>query len=105
VVVEPTKRLGRACGVFDRVVVDGIVNGVGRMTSGGAWLSSWFEKYVIYGFLNVIGYGNHLGAALFRRLQSGYVHHYAVILVIGFFLLVCLLWWWQGGGVSALLVQ
>jgi NADH-quinone oxidoreductase subunit L len=105
VVVEPAKRLGRAWGVFDRVVVDGIVNGVGRMTSGGAWLSSWFEKYVIYGFLNVIGYGNHLAAALFRRLQSGYVHHYAVILVIGFFLLVCLLWWWQGGGVSALLVQ
>jgi NADH-quinone oxidoreductase subunit L len=68
--VEPSKRLGQAWGWFDRVVIDGIVNGVGRMTSGGAWLSTWIEKHVIYAFLNVIGYGNHLGAAVFRRLQT-----------------------------------
>jgi len=82
------------------VVIDGIVNGVGRMTSGGAWLSTWIEKHVIYAFLNVIGYGNHLGAAVFRRLQTGYVHHYAVILIVGLFLMVTFFVWWQGGGVE-----
>ena len=104
-VVEPSKRLGLAWGWFDRVVIDGMVNGVGRMTSGGAWLSTWIEKYVIYGFLNVIGYSNHLGAAVFRRLQTGYVHHYAVILLVGLFLMVTFFVWWQGGGVERLLVQ
>jgi NADH-quinone oxidoreductase subunit L len=103
--VEPSKQLGSAWGWFDRVVIDGIVNGVGRMTSGGAWLSTWIEKHVLYAFLNVIGYGNHLGAALFRRLQTGYVHHYAVILLVGLFLMVTFFVWWQGGGVERLLVQ
>ena len=103
--VEPSKRLGLAWGWFDRVVVDGIVNGVGRMTSGGAWLSTWIEKHVLYAFLNVIGYGNHLGAAVFRRLQTGYVHHYAVILLVGLFLMVTFFVWWQSGGVGRLPVQ
>ena len=104
-VVEPSKQLGRAWGVFDRVVIDGIVNGVGRLTTGGAWLSTWIEKYILYAFLNVIGYGNHLGARVFRRLQTGYVHHYAFILVVGLFLMVYVILWWRGESFSGLLVQ
>jgi NADH-quinone oxidoreductase subunit L len=52
---------------------------------------------VIYGFLNIIGYGNHLVARSWRRLQSGMVHHYAAIIVAGLFILVHLiLLWWSG---------
>jgi NADH-quinone oxidoreductase subunit L len=105
VFVDPSKRLGRVWGVFDRVVIDGIVNGVGRLTTGGAWLSTWIEKYILYAFLNVIGYGNHVGARVLRRLQTGYVHHYAFILVVGLFLMVYVILWWRGESFSGLLVQ
>ncbi|MBI3606582.1 MAG: NADH-quinone oxidoreductase subunit L [Nitrospirae bacterium] len=104
VFVEPSKRLGRAWGVFDRIVIDGIVNGVGRLTTSGAWLSTWIEKYILYGFLNVIGYSNHLGARVLRRLQTGYVHHYAFIVVVGLFLMVYVILWWHGDNFSGLLV-
>ena len=85
--VEPLKRLGAMLDWFDRTVIDGIVRGVGRLTDWGASGSTWMEKYIIYGGLNVIGYSNHLAAREGRKLQSGMVHHYAAIIVAGLFLL------------------
>ena len=85
--VEPCKRWGELLDWFDRTVVDGIVRGVGRLAELGSAGSTWFEKHVIYGGLNVIGYGNHLAAREGRRMQSGMVHHYAGIIVAGLFLL------------------
>ncbi|WP_447973712.1 NADH-quinone oxidoreductase subunit L [Nitrospira sp. Kam-Ns4a] len=105
IVVEPTKRLGRLWDWFDRTVVDGIVRGVGRLTEAGSVGSTWFEKHVIYGTINVIGYGNHLAARTWRKLQSGLVHHYAAIIVAGLFLLVhlVLLWWTSSSGIGVAL--
>lgn len=85
--VEPTKKLGHLLDWFDQVVLDGIVRGVGQMTELGAAASTWAEKHVVYGGLNIIGYGNHLLAKQWRQLQSGMVHHYAAIIVAGLFLL------------------
>jgi NADH-quinone oxidoreductase subunit L len=85
--VEPTKKLGLMLDWFDRTVIDGIVRAVGQMAELGAAGSTWVEKHVIYGGLNVIGYGNHLIARQWRQLQSGMVHHYAAIIVAGLFLL------------------
>jgi NADH-quinone oxidoreductase subunit L len=97
VIVEPTKRLGMVWDWFDRTVIDGVVVGVGRLTESGASASTWIEKHVIYGFLNVIGYCNHLTARSWRKLQSGMVHHYAAIIIAGLFILVHLiLAWWTG---------
>jgi NADH-quinone oxidoreductase subunit L len=85
--VEPTKKLGRLLDWFDRTVIDGLVYGVAQLAGLAAAGSTWAEKYVIYGGLNVIGYGNHLAARQWRKLQSGMVHHYAAIIVAGLFLL------------------
>jgi NADH-quinone oxidoreductase subunit L len=96
-VVEPVKRLGMACDWFDRTVIDGMVRAVGRFTEVGSAASTSFEKYVIYGFLNIVGYTNHLAARSWRKLQSGMVHHYAAIIVAGLFILLHLiLIWWTG---------
>mgnify|MGYP001590671162 CR=1 FL=1 len=95
--VEPTKKLGVAWDWFDRNVIDRIVIEVGRLTEGGSAGATWIEKHVIYAFLNVIGYANHLTARAWRKLQSGMVHHYAAIIVAGLFILVhLLLVWWTG---------
>ena len=75
------------------------------MTEGGAWLSTWIEKHVIYGTINVIGFANHVAARAWRKLQSGMVHHYAALIVAGLFILVHLIivWWTTGsGGIVAL---
>ena len=85
--VEPTKRLGEFLDWFDRIVIDGLVNGVAQMAEWGSAGSTWVEKYVVYAGLNVIGLGNHLAARQGRKLQSGMVHHYAAIIVAGLFLL------------------
>jgi NADH-quinone oxidoreductase subunit L len=99
-VVEPVKRWGRRCDAVDTGVVDGAVVGVRRLNEASAAASTWVEKYVIYGGLNVTGFANHLAARVLRRLQTGLVHHYATILVAGFVLLVNLivLLLWVGGG-------
>ncbi|HEY6084643.1 MAG TPA: proton-conducting transporter membrane subunit, partial [Nitrospira sp.] len=85
--VEPIKKLGLMFDWFDRTVIDGLVRTVGQLAELGAAGSTWIEKHVIYGGLNVIGYGNHVMAKQWRQLQSGMVHHYAAIIVAGLFLL------------------
>jgi NADH-quinone oxidoreductase subunit L len=105
-VVEPTKQLGMVCDWFDRTVIDGIVMGVWRLTQSGSALSTGFEKYVIYGLINVAGYTNHLAARSWRKLQSGMVHHYAAMIVAGLFILVHLiLAWWTGSSVIGLALR
>jgi NADH-quinone oxidoreductase subunit L len=100
-VVEPTKALGRAWDWFDKTIIDGLVRGMGELTEGSAWLSTWIEKHVVYAGLNVIGYSNHLAARAWRKLQSGQVHHYAAIIVAGLFILVHLAFvWWTTGTVG-----
>jgi len=106
VFVEPTKKLGVAWDWFDRMVIDRIVIDVGRLTEGGSAGATWIEKHVIYAFLNIIGYGNHLAARAWRKLQSGMVHHYAAIIVAGLFILVhLLLVWWTGTSPAGLALK
>ncbi len=85
--VEPIKKLGLLFDWLDHTVIDGLVRAVGQLAELGAAGSTWVEKHVIYGGLNVIGYGNHVMAKQWRQLQSGMVHHYAAIIVAGLFLL------------------
>jgi multicomponent Na+:H+ antiporter subunit D len=87
-VIDPMKRFVARCRSFDITIIDGMVNGAGDSVFEGSRVSNLFEKYVVYGFINVTGYANHLGARLFRRLQTGSVHHYAMVLIVGIFLFV-----------------
>jgi NADH-quinone oxidoreductase subunit L len=103
-VVEPSKDLGRVANRFDDRIIDGIVNAVGNLTQAGAALSTWIEKYVIYGILNITGYLNHIAAGILRKIQSGQVHHYAALLVIGIFILVNLYLWFFSDTTMAVLL-
>jgi len=97
--VEPSKGAGRLLDRMDTVVVDRAVVAVEQVTDLNAAGSTWFEKYVIYGLINVMGYANHVGARILRQLQTGLVHHYAAILVTGLVVLVNLIMlflWWGG---------
>lgn len=87
-IIRPTQWFIVLCRKFDVGVIDRIVNEVGRGVFGGGWFSNLFEKYVVYGLINVIGYANHLAAHLFKKLQTGSVHNYAMIVIVGIFILV-----------------
>ena len=96
-VVEPCKRLGILWDWIDQHIIDEMVLTVGRMTDTGSSGITWVEKHVIYGGLNIIGYGNHLAARSWRKLQSGMVHHYVAVIVIGFVALVHVILLWFVG--------
>lgn len=87
-IIGSTLRRVAACRAFDANRIDGLVNAIGRGVFSGGKMATWIEKYLIYGLVNWIGYGNHVAARLFKRLQTGRVNHYAMILIVGVFVLV-----------------
>ena len=95
--VEPCKRLGEVWDWIDRNIIDRFIRGVGNMTDVSSAGITWTEKHVIYAGLNVVGYGHHLAAWAWRKLQSGMVHHYAAVIVIGLAILVHVAYLWFTG--------
>ncbi|HET6370701.1 MAG TPA: Na(+)/H(+) antiporter subunit D [Nitrospiria bacterium] len=87
-IIRPGLAVARICALVDTRIIDGTVNEVGRTVFSGSGFSTFVEKYVVYGFLNFVAYANHIAARIFRRLQTGSVHAYAMIIIIGIFILV-----------------
>jgi NADH-quinone oxidoreductase subunit L len=74
---------------FDAGFIDGfLVNGSRHMTVAAAYLSGFFDKYVIDGLVNLTGWVLQLGSRVFRRLQTGVVSQYAMVIAVGMFVLV-----------------
>ena len=68
---------------FDRRGIDGAVNGVGGLTRGSSSGTMFFDKWVIDGIVNVIGFGTKLVSYPVRMFQTGLVQNYALHFVIG----------------------
>lgn len=79
--------LAYVVGWLDRVVVDGIVNGVAAITRWFADATGLFDREVVDGAVNGVADGVSVGSQAFRRLQSGLVQSYilamAVTVVLG----------------------
>ncbi|MFQ5767037.1 MAG: NADH-quinone oxidoreductase subunit L [Acidobacteriota bacterium] len=73
---------------FDRRVVDGLVNMVRHATVGTAHVSSFFDKYVVDVLVNAAGWMTKGMYLLSRRVQTGLVQSYAAAMVFGVFVLV-----------------
>jgi len=83
VFVNGTLLLTQLCAAFDRIVIDGIVNGSAALTRGVSWLNGLFDNYVIDGIVNrvadvTMGVGNR-----FRQLQTGSINGYLYVIVVG----------------------
>jgi NADH-quinone oxidoreductase subunit L len=89
-VIRGTWGLGRGLFRFDAGLIDGLlVNGVGRnLTVSVSMLSGFFDKYVVDGLVNLVGWLSSRFSGLFRRVQTGYVSNYALVLAVGMFALV-----------------
>jgi NADH-quinone oxidoreductase subunit L len=68
--------------MFDKYVVDGIVNLVGGLVKRGAFLAGWHDKYVVDGAVNGLATLSHdLGAAV-RAPQTGRIRMYVTVLMV-----------------------
>lgn len=86
--VNRSKDLGNALWTFDRTTVDGGVNGSGWLTQFTANVSCWWDKWIVDGLVNGVGFGVKLFSYPLRILQTGFVQSYAFLMVLGIVVLV-----------------
>jgi NADH-quinone oxidoreductase subunit L len=75
--VTAVLRLNRACATFDRVVVDGMVNLVGKAAVLYSMVVGWVDKTFVDGTVNGAGAIVVVSGKYMRRLQTGKIQHYA----------------------------
>ena len=89
-VIAATWTSARALWTVDRNVVDGAVNGTGRLTLISSWLSGLTDRRVVDGLVNLVGWTVQEGSHVSRRLQTGLVQNYALLMLFGVFAFVSL---------------
>jgi NADH-quinone oxidoreductase subunit L len=68
---------------FDSLVVDGLVNLVGRTGRAGGWLAAWFDRTFVDGAVNGVALLTQTFGSLARLVQTGRVQQYATFAVFG----------------------
>jgi NADH-quinone oxidoreductase subunit L len=89
-VIAGTMASGRGLWGFDKAVVDGLVNGAGKVTLITAWFSSLMDRTVVDGLVNLVGRIANEISYLVRRLQTGLIQNYALMMLFGVFVFVTL---------------
>ena len=75
-------------GAFDRIVIDGIVNGMGYLTRLLSWISGLADKYIVDGLVNGVGAVIQGAGESVRRVQTGRIQTYLVYVCFSVLLLV-----------------
>ncbi len=91
IIVDPAVRLAGICAIFDRRVIDAIVDAVG---SFGRWLSSWLRKAIdnpiVDGAVNGVGWVTVQAGEFMRATQTGKVQNYLLVAAVTVLLLLAL---------------
>jgi len=83
IILNPTLWLARFLARFDKLVIDGIVNFLGKFTLVLAWLHNQFDHYVVDGAVNGTGYMVKGCSWIFCKFQTGRLYNYALVIVFG----------------------
>ena len=89
-VINGTLASARGLWTVDRNVVDGAVNGTGKITVVTSWLSGLTDRSVVDGLVNAVAAVIQETSFTFRRLQTGLVQNYALLMLFGVFAFVTL---------------
>ncbi len=81
---------GAALGKFDSGVVDGGVNGAGRLTRFTSTLSIWWDTWIVDGSVRLLSFLVKIASFPVRIVQTGLVQAYALVFVGG--ILALLAW-------------
>ena len=76
-----TLGLGNLLNLFDKYIVDGIVNGSARFTRVFSKISGYFDEYIVDGFVNATAFVSGFIGLNFKRLQTGKVQTYLVLVI------------------------
>jgi NADH-quinone oxidoreductase subunit L len=93
--IRPVLAISIAAAWIDRVVIDGLADGLARLVRVGAVLDDFIDRYFVDGAVNLLAaltFG--LGLRL-RALQSGRLRQYVMLIVVGtvaLFILVTVYW-------------
>ena len=87
-IISSTFAAARGLWTVDRHVVDGAVNGTGKLTIVSSWLSGLTDRTVVDGLVNLVGWGVQESSHAFRRVQTGLVQNYAMLMLLGIFAFV-----------------
>jgi hypothetical protein len=88
--VEAGKSVNKALWNVDSAVVDGGVNGTGRLTKLGARVSNAWDKYVVDLAVNATAKVTFWSSFLFRAVQTGHWQNYAFVFAAGLFVILVL---------------
>jgi NADH-quinone oxidoreductase subunit L len=95
-IVRGTWGLSRLAAKFDAGAIDrGMVEGAGRLTVFGSWASGLFDRHVVDGLVNLSAWLLDRFSRSLRRVQTGAVSNYAFALALSAFVLVCLYAVWR----------
>ncbi|MGE0392689.1 MAG: NADH-quinone oxidoreductase subunit L [Vicinamibacterales bacterium] len=89
-VVRGTTALARGLWRVDTGLVDGLVNGSGKLTLITAWFSGLTDRAVVDRLVTLTGAAVGEAGLAVRRLQSGLVQNYALLMLFGVFAFVTL---------------
>jgi NADH-quinone oxidoreductase subunit L len=82
-VLRATLALTRLLAWFDRVVIDGIVNGAAAVARAIADLEGAFDNHVVDGAVNVLADGTYAFGRTLKRIQTGAINAYLIVIVTG----------------------
>lgn len=82
-IINPTYWLMEILYTFDQRVIDGAVNGAGKITLLVAWLHEMFDIYVVDGTVNGLGYISIFFGKHIRKIQTGQLQTYALFVFLG----------------------
>ena len=68
---------------FDQLIIDGMVNGAGKLTLFFSWAHERFDTYVVDGAVNGTGYLSMFFGRNFRKFQTGQLQTYALVVFFG----------------------
>lgn len=88
--------IARSCAWFDTNIVDGAVNGVGKVTIMTANIFGWFDKYIVDGTVNLVAGITQIIGLGFRSFQTGKVQTYLAWALAGVIIVfAAFAWGWK----------
>jgi NADH-quinone oxidoreductase subunit L len=87
-VIVGFQKSAKAMAWFDAHAVDGIVNLMGLVSKGAAWISGAIDTYLVDGAVNGVAWVFLEGGRRVRRVQTGRINNYVLGVVIGVVILV-----------------
>jgi len=90
-ITRRTMDLARAVYAFDSRIVDGIVNGLAKLSQLSSRIVGGFDMYFIDGLVNTIAaFIARLMSPLLRAAQTGFTQNYALVMVLGLMIAVAI---------------